>query len=231
MEQTQDDKYTNMYWSKWHECEKLKKEIDELIIENNFIKRTLYTGKICHINDHNSYGKINNNETELYFHRTSCNFKLSQTMLNKSVKFNICMDNTSGKPKAINITYKPDDIYSKYVKESGFTQEELNGDEQVNEPKLEPNINGDIWEIYDTNVGHTDDKHKFPKNTPMGEVKKKCIEIGSRIFVAKVNCQYYIRSPPQDKKNRDYNSLKVKALERIAQGKHDNGWKTYLLNY
>ena len=141
MEQTQADKYKNMYWAMEKKCEKLKKEIDELIIENNIIKRTLYTGKICHINYHNSYGKINNNETELYFHRTSCNFKLSQTMLNKSVKFNICMDNTSGKPKAINITYKPDDIYSKYVKESGFTQEELNVDEQVNEPKLEPNIN------------------------------------------------------------------------------------------
>ena len=126
MEEEHDDKYKNMYWSKHQECEKLKQEIDKLNIENNIIKRTLYTGTICHINHYNSYGYINNNGMKLFFHQTACTFKLSQTMLNKCVKFNICMDNTRGKPNAINITYKQD-IYLDVVKESGFTQEELNG--------------------------------------------------------------------------------------------------------
>jgi hypothetical protein len=135
MDEEHDDKYKNMYWSKHQECEKLKQEIDKLNIENNIIKRTLYTGTICHINHYNSYGYINNNGMKLFFHQTACTFKLSQTMLNKCVKFNICMDNTRGKPNAINITYKQD-IYLDVVKESGFTQEELNGYKP--EPKLEP---------------------------------------------------------------------------------------------
>ena len=89
----------------------------------------------------------------------------------------------------------------------------------------------DQWEEYPTNVGHTDDYHKLPKNTHIDEVKAKCKELGSRAFVYKVNCQCYIRSPPSVKQFRDYNSLKARAEYRVSRGHHDGGYKTYLLNY
>ena len=68
------------------------------------------------------------------------------------------------------------------------------------------------------------------KTTDINEVKEKCIELGSRFFVTKDNCQYYIRSPPGKKKNRDTESIKRIAKEMISNGKENpNGYKSYVL--
>ena len=84
------------------------------------------------------------------------------------------------------------------------------------------------WDEIFLNIGHSDDFYKMHKNTDINEVKKKCIELKSNLFVAKSNCQYYIRSPPSVKKNRDYKSIKNKAEEMISNGKVSK-WKSYIL--
>ena len=86
----------------------------------------------------------------------------------------------------------------------------------------------DNWEVYyNINIGHTDDYDKFDKNTNIDIVKNKCIELGSRLFVTKDNCQYYIRSPPFIKKNRDYKSIK----QKIDTTPSNSNYNSYLLNY
>lgn len=69
----------------------------------------------------------------------------------------------------------------------------------------------DEWEEEkDLDMGRADDFEKMPKTKTIDEVKKRCIELGLHLFIAKANNQYYIRSPPNLKKNRDYNSIKQK---------------------
>ena len=93
-----------------------------------------------------------------------------------------------------------------------------------------------IWEVYDVDVYANDDYHKMPAGTPINVVKEVCIKLGSRCFVTKDNCQYYIRSPPGGrKKGRDYSSIKKKVAESkkaVAKGVHrPNGYKSYVCNY
>ena len=78
-------------------------------------------------------------------------------------------------------------------------------------------------------IGRADDFEKMPKTKTIDEVKQRCIEIGSHLFIAKANNQYYIRSPPNRKKNRDYNSIKQKAEELRKKGKISLGWTSYIL--
>ena len=56
------------------------------------------------------------------------------------------------------------------------------------------------WDVVSLDIYPGDDYHKMNKNTDIEEVKKKCIELGSNLFIAKPNCQYYISSPPSVKK-------------------------------
>jgi hypothetical protein len=126
------------------------------------------------------------------------------------------------------------DIFDGYTGEKNDLVQFMN--ELMNKDAIENknSIQEDGWEIYDTNVGHGDDydEYKYDDKT-MDEVKAICIKLKSRAFVAKPNCKYYIRSPPSDMKNRDYNSLKKKADEKVSKGKkkYETGFKTYLLNY
>jgi len=97
---------------------------------------------------------------------------------------------------------------------------------------LTPKDNEYEWEEIHVNIGHGDDYFKMDKNTDINEVKDKCIELGSLLFVTKHNCQYYIRSPPDVKKKRDYKSIKNIAESMISAGKEDtHGYKSYVLNY
>jgi hypothetical protein len=79
------------------------------------------------------------------------------------------------------------------------------------------------------NIGHCDDFEKMPKTKTIDEVKKRCIELGSHLFIQKPGNQYYIRSPPNVKKNRDYNSIKLKAEELRKRGKIHIGVVSYIL--
>ena len=112
------------------------------------------------------------------------------------------------------------------IEECTSSDDEVHGDssdDEVEDP--------DEWEVYNVNLFHTDDYYVLPNTAHMDEAKKKCKELGSRVFVTKNNCQYYIRSPPSVKKNRDYNYSKNKAEERVSLKKGDKGYHTYLLNY
>ena len=112
------------------------------------------------------------------------------------------------------------------IEECTSSDDEVHGDssdDEVEDP--------DEWEVYNVNVFHTDDYYVLPKTAHIDEAKKKCKELGSRVFVTKNYCQYYIRSPPSAKKNRDYNYSKNKAEERVSLKKDDKGYHTYLLNY
>jgi hypothetical protein len=126
------------------------------------------------------------------------------------------------------------DIFEGFTGEKNDLVQFMN--ELMNKDAIENknSILDDVWEIYDTNVGHGDDydDYKYDEKT-MDEVKAICIKLKSRAFVAKPNCKYYIRSPPHKKKNRDYNSIKNKAEEKVSKGKHkyETSYKTYLLNY
>ena len=87
-------------------------------------------------------------------------------------------------------------------------------------------------EIFDTNIGSGDDYFTFPSTASISDVIKKCIEIGSYIFVTKPGCQFYIRSPPTKKCNREYETLKKNALDRVSKNiKCKQGYKTYLINF
>ena len=87
-------------------------------------------------------------------------------------------------------------------------------------------------EIFDTNIGSGDDYFTFPSTASISDVVKKCIEIGSYIFVTKPGCQFYIRSPPTKKCNREYETLKKNALDRVSKNiKCKQGYKTYLINF
>ena len=126
------------------------------------------------------------------------------------------------------------DIFDGFTGEKNDLVQFMN--ELMNKDAIENknSIQDDVWEIYDTNVGHGDDyrDYKYDEKT-MDEVKAICIKLKSRAFVAKPNCKYYIRSPPHEKINRDYDSLKDKAEEKVKKGKkkYETGFKTYLLNY
>jgi hypothetical protein len=112
---------------------------------------------------------------------------------------------------------------------TNYTIEIINGD-MIFTPKQTSNPLKYNWEVFNVNVGHADDYFKMDKTTDINEVKEKCIELGSRLFVTKDNCQYYIRSPPGHKKKRDYNSIKRIAEGMISRGKENpNGYKSYVL--
>jgi hypothetical protein len=84
------------------------------------------------------------------------------------------------------------------------------------------------WEVIYGDIGKGDDYRKVKKTADINDVKKICIEIGSNLFISKPNCQYYIRSPPHMKNNRDYISIKKKADEIESKG-IITGWKSYIL--
>tara|TARA_B100001094_G_C17618636_1_gene524731 strand:+ start:176 stop:580 length:405 start_codon:yes stop_codon:yes gene_type:complete len=90
----------------------------------------------------------------------------------------------------------------------------------------------DEFEIFDTIICNGDDRLVFPASTSLLEVKEKCIEIGSHAFVTKPGCQIYVRSPPSEKSNRDYITMKNNAKKRVLEKPLNlKGYKTYLFNY
>ena len=114
---------------------------------------------------------------------------------------------------------------------SNYTFEIIDGD-MIYTPKQGNNSPKYEWEVFNVNVGHGDDYFKMDKMTDINEVKEKCIELGSMLFVTKDNCQYYIRSPPEHRKNRDYKSIKIIAekMKLMKDEENPNGYKSYVLN-
>ena len=103
-------KYENMFWKKYHECEQLK----QLLIDNNIRFDSIIIhpsvkdkGIIVKLSRNLDYGFINTmKESGIFFHITDCeNFILSETMLNKEIEFKLNKEN--GRVKAVSVTYTP----------------------------------------------------------------------------------------------------------------------------
>lgn len=103
-------KYENMFWKKYHECEQLK----QLLIDNNIRFDSIINhssvkdkGIIVKLSRNLDYGFINTmRESGIFFHITDCeNFILSETMLNKEIEFKLNKEN--GRVKAVSVTYTP----------------------------------------------------------------------------------------------------------------------------
>ena len=103
-------KYENMFWKKYHECEQLK----QLLIDNNIRFDSIINhssvkdkGIIVKLSRNLDYGFINTlNQSGIFFHITDCeNFILSETMLNKEIEFKLNKEN--GRVKAVSVTYTP----------------------------------------------------------------------------------------------------------------------------
>lgn len=101
-------KYENMFWKKYHECEQLKR----LLIDNNIrfdasINDSKEKGIIVKLSRNLDYGFINTiRESGIFFHITDCeNFILSETILNKEIEFKFNKEN--GRVKAVSVTYTP----------------------------------------------------------------------------------------------------------------------------
>lgn len=103
-------KYENMFWKKYHECEQLK----QLLIDNNIRFDSIINhssvkdkGIIVKLSRNLDYGFINTvNHSGIFFHITDCeNFILSETMLNKEIEFKLNKEN--GRVKAVSVTYTP----------------------------------------------------------------------------------------------------------------------------
>jgi len=103
-------KYENMFWKKYHECEQLK----QLLIDNNIRFDSIIDhssvkekGIIIKLSRNLDYGFINTmNQSGIFFHITDCeNFILSETMLNKEIEFKLNKEN--GRVKAVSVTYTP----------------------------------------------------------------------------------------------------------------------------
>ena len=108
-------------------------------------------------------------------------------------------------------------------------EDQINQDNETNQENHIKKIVYE-WEQEDNlDVCRCDDFEKMPKTKTIDEVKKRCIELGSHLFVQKPGNQYYIRSPPNIKKNRDYNSIRLKVEERKKQGRIDIGMVSYIL--
>ena len=101
-------KYKNMFWKKYHECEQLK----QLLIDNNIrvdgiINDSKKKGVIVKLSRNLDYGFINTvSESGIFVHITECeNFTLSESMLNKEIEFKLIKDND--RFKAVSVNYTP----------------------------------------------------------------------------------------------------------------------------
>ena len=101
-------KYKNMFWKKYHECEHLK----QLLIDNNIrvdgiINDSKKKGVIVKLSRNLDYGFINTvSESGIFVHITECeNFTLSESMLNKEIEFKLIKDND--RFKAVSVNYTP----------------------------------------------------------------------------------------------------------------------------
>tara|TARA_B100001287_G_C22668994_1_gene524266 strand:- start:687 stop:1745 length:1059 start_codon:yes stop_codon:yes gene_type:complete len=84
------DEYHRKFWKSHHENKILLKEIEKLHKHIDILANNLLYGKIKSISNHCDWGLINHDKYgDIFFHRTKCNFQLSNQLLDKRVRFNI----------------------------------------------------------------------------------------------------------------------------------------------
>jgi len=111
-------KYENMYWKKYHECQKLKQLLrDYGILDTNEMDTeidTIYNGKVCKISENCDWGLLTTEtEPSLFFHISEClNFTIEPSLLHKSLTFK--MATKKEKLQAVHIRYN-DNHVSDYI--------------------------------------------------------------------------------------------------------------------
>ena len=111
-------KYENMYWKKYHECQKLKQLLrDYGILDTNEMDTdmdTIYDGKVCKISENGDWGLLTTEtEPSLFFHISECiNFTIEPSLLHKSLTFK--MATKKEKLQAVHIRYN-DNHVSDYI--------------------------------------------------------------------------------------------------------------------
>ena len=84
------DEYNNKFWSLHHTNKDLLKEIDELKMKLDIYERKIIHGKIKTISYYCDYGLITHSDYgDIFFHKSKCNFHLSNLLINRKVKFNL----------------------------------------------------------------------------------------------------------------------------------------------
>ena len=95
------NEYHNKFWSLHHTNKDLVKEIDELKMKLDIYERRIISGKIKTISQHHDYGLVTHVDYgDIFFHKSKCNFHLSNLLVGRSVKFNLTI---TKKFEAINV--------------------------------------------------------------------------------------------------------------------------------
>jgi len=99
--QAKYNEYHNKFWKLHHTSKDLVNEIDELKMKVEIYERRIICGKIKMISQHHDYGLINHSDYgDIFFHKSKCNFHLSNLLVGRSVKFNLTI---TKKFEAINV--------------------------------------------------------------------------------------------------------------------------------
>lgn len=88
--QAKYNEFHNKFWKLYHTNKELFNEIDELKMKLDVYERRVSSGKIKTISQYCDYGLITHSDYgDIFFHKSKCNFHLSNTLVGKNVKFNL----------------------------------------------------------------------------------------------------------------------------------------------
>jgi len=84
------EEYHNKFWKIHHQNKDMSKKIEEFQKHIDILENNVLYGKIVRISDNCDYGLINHVKYgDIFFHRSKCNFQLSNLLVEKKVKFNL----------------------------------------------------------------------------------------------------------------------------------------------
>jgi cold shock CspA family protein len=102
------NEYHNKFWSLHHANKDLLKEINDLKMKLDIYERRVISGKIKTISQHHDYGLVTHSEYgDIFFHKSKCNFQLSNSLVDKKVKFNLTI---TKKFEATNVELQMEDM-------------------------------------------------------------------------------------------------------------------------
>ena len=104
------DEYHNKFWKLHHANKILTSEINDLKIKIGIYEGRILSGKIKKISPVCDWGLLTNLEHgDIFFHQTKCNFPLSNTLIDKSVNYNLTINT---KFEAYNVSLEIDSSVS-----------------------------------------------------------------------------------------------------------------------
>ena len=84
------EEYHNKFWKIYHEMDRLRKENDELKLRLDIYEKRILHGSVIRVSSHSDYGILQNEKYgEIFFHRSQCDFQISNLLVGKKLKFNL----------------------------------------------------------------------------------------------------------------------------------------------